>query len=242
MTDRFLKRLRKKAKRGMRGCGRRRPSRSTGPGLAQATKVVVSIVPSTDAEPQVLRDWTLASGDVRSDTAIAEEIRAFLEMRGVLSVIMIDGIIGCPHQEGIDYEGDWCPVCTFWHGRTGSPANACTDRERGLADHCGVSHEGVFAGHGPARHLAATAGPHIKWSRSALRPNDEFVRSGIHSGLPQRLSGPWLRRLAHEGAALELLLISPRAVVLGRSLSTIEDATGLRDDCGRAGRENGCED
>jgi hypothetical protein len=36
---------------------------------------------------------------------------------GALSVVMTGGIIGCPHQEGIDYEGEWCPVCEFWHGR-----------------------------------------------------------------------------------------------------------------------------
>jgi hypothetical protein len=25
--------------------------------------------------------------------------------------------IGCPHQEGTDYDGEWCPVCEFWHRR-----------------------------------------------------------------------------------------------------------------------------
>src|ERR1700730_1163454 len=41
----------------------------------------------------------------------------FIENHRVLSVAMTDGIIGCPHQQGIDYEGEWCPVCVFWHGR-----------------------------------------------------------------------------------------------------------------------------
>jgi len=28
-------------------------------------------------------------------------------------------ILGCPHQQGIDYAGDWCPdpACAYWHGR-----------------------------------------------------------------------------------------------------------------------------
>ena len=26
---------------------------------------------------------------------------------------MTDAIIGCPHQEGMDYEGEWCPVASF---------------------------------------------------------------------------------------------------------------------------------
>lgn len=30
---------------------------------------------------------------------------------------MSDGVIGCPHQEGTDYVGEWCPVCEFWKGR-----------------------------------------------------------------------------------------------------------------------------
>ncbi len=36
---------------------------------------------------------------------------------GVKSVSMVDRIIGCPHEEGIDYEGRWCPQCSFWRGR-----------------------------------------------------------------------------------------------------------------------------
>jgi hypothetical protein len=30
---------------------------------------------------------------------------------------MTDRIIGCPHEEGIDYEGAACPACPFWAGR-----------------------------------------------------------------------------------------------------------------------------
>src|SRR4051812_9319014 len=32
-------------------------------------------------------------------------------------VVMTDRIIGCPHEEGIDYEGTTCPTCPFWAGR-----------------------------------------------------------------------------------------------------------------------------
>jgi hypothetical protein len=51
--------------------------------------------------------------------AVAGEILEFIESQGALSIIMADGIMGCPHQEGIDYEGEWCPSpeCAFWHGR-----------------------------------------------------------------------------------------------------------------------------
>jgi hypothetical protein len=116
MEDRFLKRLRKKARRGLRGW----PIATIafyGPNLSQATKVAVGIVPSENAEVKELRDWKVDSGDIRADSGIAREILEFMEQHGVLSVAMTDAIIGCPHQEGIDYEGEWCPACEFWHGR-----------------------------------------------------------------------------------------------------------------------------
>jgi hypothetical protein len=116
MKDRFLKRLRKKAKKGMRGW----PAATIafyGPNLSQATKVAVGIVQSDREEPPEMRNWTVKDGDVRTDPAIAREILDFIASHGVLSVVMTDGILGCPHQEGIDYEGEWCPVCEFWRGR-----------------------------------------------------------------------------------------------------------------------------
>ena len=88
-----------------------------GPNLSQATKVTVGIVPSENAEVEELRDWKVDYGDIRADPGIAREILEFIEKHRVLSVAMTDGVIGCPHQEGVDYEGEWCPVCEFWHGR-----------------------------------------------------------------------------------------------------------------------------
>src|SRR5947199_10096035 len=116
MEDRFLKRLRKKARKGLRVL----PIATIafyGPNLSQATKVAVGIVPSENAEVEELRDWKVDYGDIRADPGIAREILEFIEKHRVLSVAMTDGIIGCPHQEGIDYEGEWCPVCEFWHGK-----------------------------------------------------------------------------------------------------------------------------
>ena len=113
--DQFLNRLRKKAKKGMRGW----PVATIafyGPNLEHATKVAVGIVPFEDAEVKIIRDWKSDRNDVRTDPGIAQEILEFIEEHGVLSVAM-SGIIGCPHQEGIDYEGEWCPVCEFWRGR-----------------------------------------------------------------------------------------------------------------------------
>lgn len=118
LKDQALKRLRKKAKKGLRGW----PVGTIafyGPDLARASKVAVGIVPAEGAQASEVRNWTVAAGDIRSNAAIAEEILTFLAGHNVLSVVMADGIIGCPHQEGIDYEGEWCPdpACAFWHGR-----------------------------------------------------------------------------------------------------------------------------
>ncbi len=55
--------------------------------------------------------------DVRTDPQIISEILAFVAENGVLSVVMTGGIIGCPHEEGIDYEGQICPRCPFWANR-----------------------------------------------------------------------------------------------------------------------------
>jgi hypothetical protein len=116
MEGRYLKRLRKRARRGVRGW----PLATIafyGPNLNQATKVTVGIVPTENAEVAQLRAWTVDRDDIRTDPGIAREILEFIDEHHVLSVAMIDGIIGCPHQQGIDYEGEWCPVCVFWHGR-----------------------------------------------------------------------------------------------------------------------------
>ena len=117
MQDRFLKRLRKKAKRGMRGY----PLATVafyGPDSARASKVVVGIVRSAGAEADAeLRTWILETGDVRTDPFLAEEMLAHMDASGAVSVVLVDRIIGCPHQEGIDYKGEWCPVCKYWIGR-----------------------------------------------------------------------------------------------------------------------------
>src|ERR1700719_4238225 len=101
MEDRFLKRLRKKSRRGLRGW----PVATIafyGPNLSQATKVAVGIVPSENADVTELRDWKVDRGDVRADPIIAREILEFIKKHGALSVVMTDGIFGCPHQQGID--------------------------------------------------------------------------------------------------------------------------------------------
>jgi len=64
-----------------------------------------------------MRKWFVETGDARTDPVVTAELLEHLEANGVKSVAMMDRIIGCPHEEGVDYEGEYCPVCTFWIGR-----------------------------------------------------------------------------------------------------------------------------
>jgi hypothetical protein len=88
-----------------------------GPDLSRASKVAVGIIHSEGAPADEMRSWFSDETDVRHDPSIARNIAEFIEAHGVRSVAMSAGIMGCPHQEGTDYEGEWCPVCDFWKGR-----------------------------------------------------------------------------------------------------------------------------
>ena len=71
----------------------------------RASKVAVGIVTDESGEVEELDRWSSEETDVRSDLDIAEAIDAFIRSREVRSVVMTDRIIGCPHEEGIDYCG-----------------------------------------------------------------------------------------------------------------------------------------
>ena len=85
-----------------------------GPNDQTATKVAVGIVDSHDQVLE-LRRWLVRTQDVRIDRAINDEIVSFITDRNVKRVAMAGKILGCPHEEGIDYpEGSTCPKCPFW--------------------------------------------------------------------------------------------------------------------------------
>jgi hypothetical protein len=116
MVERGRKRLRKRAKRGFRGY----PVATValyGPDDRTATKLTVGIVPGQDADVTDLRRWLFDQADVRHNADVLEEVLEFIDTTGARSVVMTDRIIGCPHEEGVDYEGPTCPACPFWAGR-----------------------------------------------------------------------------------------------------------------------------
>jgi len=111
------KSLRKKAERGFRGY----PVATValyGLDDKRASKVAVGIVEEEDGKVTALERWFSDEDDVRKDAAILQAILDFIKDHGVRSVVMADRIIGCPHEEGVDYpEGQKCPQCPFWATR-----------------------------------------------------------------------------------------------------------------------------
>lgn len=109
--------LAKKAKRGFHGY----PVATIafyGPDDRLATKVAVGIVAQEGRTAAPLERWFSTDIDIRNDPKSGAEIVAFIKRYGVRSVVMPDRIIGCPHEEGVDYpEGESCPQCPFWANR-----------------------------------------------------------------------------------------------------------------------------
>src|SRR5439155_8464667 len=96
--------LRRKVKQGFRGY----PIATVafyGPTADLATKVVVAIVRDEGREPDPLERWFSEDSDVRSDLEVGTKVLAFLKEHAAKSVVVTDGLIGCPHEEGIDYRG-----------------------------------------------------------------------------------------------------------------------------------------
>ena len=110
--------LRRQAQKGFRGY----PIATIayyGPDDKFASKVAVGIMlREEDEEIAGLKRWYSEGPDVRLDPSINLQIVEFIKGYRVRSVVMVDRIIGCPHEEGIDYpKGESCPQCPYWANR-----------------------------------------------------------------------------------------------------------------------------
>ena len=109
-----------------------------GPDDKLATKVVVSVFLRESSDPDFLERWfSKGDIDVRQDLEIGERILAFLKPHAPRSTVVTEGIIGCPHEEGVDYpEGSSCSQCPFGPDATASPMSAfsklASQKRRGL--------------------------------------------------------------------------------------------------------------
>ena len=88
-----------------------------GPNDTFASKVAVGIIASAyRREPVALKRWFSDENDVRTNAEINSQILEFIRDHRAVRIAMVERIIGCPHEEGIDYpEGELCPHCLFWH-------------------------------------------------------------------------------------------------------------------------------
>jgi hypothetical protein len=109
--------LAKKARRGFRGY----PVATItfyGPTADRASKVAVGIVLAEGAEVSRLERWLTDETDARTDARVGAEVLSLVQAQAVKTVVVTDGIFGCPHEEGIDYPaGESCPRCPYWAGR-----------------------------------------------------------------------------------------------------------------------------
>jgi Protein of unknown function (DUF1186)/SEC-C motif len=89
-----------------------------GPDSTLATKLVVSVIERPgQRDPFATQTWTTETGDVRHDPAIAADVASFVQQHDVRQTVSAERLIGCPHEEGVDYPiGRTCPRCPFWAG------------------------------------------------------------------------------------------------------------------------------
>jgi hypothetical protein len=89
-----------------------------GPDNRRATKLVVGILRHAGQQQAApMRTWSTDASDVRHDPVIAAELADWLRGQEIKDTLSFDWIIGCPHEEGIDYPiGRTCQQCPFWTG------------------------------------------------------------------------------------------------------------------------------
>src|SRR5882724_6248221 len=103
-----------------------------GPDDKTTTKIAAGVVVSDHDRP-VLQRWT--GENVVNDPAVKQQIKHFFAKQGVKNVVVTDGNLGCPHEEGIDFPfGEDCPLCPFWAGKQGT-ARRKHDEDSGSFDH-----------------------------------------------------------------------------------------------------------
>ena len=90
-----------------------------GPDDQVATKVVVSLLRESANHIDSMERWSSRDGqDLRALDDTYQHIDEMIRNWGARSVVAPEKILGCPHEEGLDYpEGQHCPECPFWKNR-----------------------------------------------------------------------------------------------------------------------------
>src|SRR5688500_13762526 len=89
-----------------------------GPTDKRATKLVAAVFPREQTELAAIRKWVSEVEDIREDPTIQAALSSFFKEHRVARAVVSEEILGCPHEEGIDYPvGTACPACPFWADR-----------------------------------------------------------------------------------------------------------------------------
>lgn len=83
-----------------------------GPDAQTCTRVTAAVIKVPHARPE-FRHWR---GEApHTDAQVIAEIGEFFRLHSVQTAVMTDGIVDCPHDEGVDYPtGESCPYCPYW--------------------------------------------------------------------------------------------------------------------------------
>jgi|GEM_PF-3694744 len=86
---------------------------------SSATKIAVSLIPDDSLKTREIERWWSDDGlDLRTKPETLERIDRLMRGWKAKSLVIPDRIIGCPHEEGVDYAiGEEWPTCDFWKGR-----------------------------------------------------------------------------------------------------------------------------
>ena len=89
-----------------------------GPDDKITTKIVAAVILEEDGDP-ILKRWV--GTKLQGDPKVARGMRTFFTKHRVKRVVVTEGNLGCPHEEGPDFPvgGDF-PFCPFWKGKQGT--------------------------------------------------------------------------------------------------------------------------
>lgn len=84
-----------------------------------ASKLVATTIHMGSKKIKEMKKWySYAEVDVREIPEVVKELAVFVEKWNPKILSSLDKIIGCPHEEGIDYpENESCQECPFWSYR-----------------------------------------------------------------------------------------------------------------------------
>ena len=93
-----------------------------GPDDKITTKIVAAVILDRNGEP-ILKRWV--GTNLKGNPKVEREMKALFTSHNVKRVVMTDGNMGCPHEEGEDFPvGGDCPFCPYWKGKQGSNRTA----------------------------------------------------------------------------------------------------------------------